>query len=756
MTTFDFASLAKPREYRKLLLFVPNNDISYLPASRTILNKYFNEIIPIGKVVSLKGLDNLIAEHSVTHIATTSFEQLNIIDIHLDGKQTNNIGTKLEYNSLPVIQLPPLRQYYTTSSGGFLLDHFCKKLTTKFLTKSELDWCLLTPSNFPQAEKLLNETFLTAVDIETLHSKSVTSEEIVITHCSWTAGYECEVTKKIKTKTYVLDFTQLPKSEQTYSFYFELFRRLNQTKSPKVMQNGRYDATWFLRFGVPLHNWLYDTYNLFHCLYPELPKTLEFQSSFILDDFRFWHSGGNDSMALYNAKDTHNTFWTWIGLVQHAMEDGNQYAFSNYYTQFPLNFPCISMGMDGLAMDFEERERGKAERVKQRDEALTEIRTITGLQDFNPNSPPQTTALMKAMGFQATSSDVKTLTRFAQACPLNDRLVNLITSYRESVKAISTYFEFEPFYDRILYAIDPAGTDSGRMSSSKSHFWCGAQVQNFPRYARLQAIADEGFKFVAVDKAQAESYCTGYISGEEKLIEAVETSPDFHCFNASAFFGIPFEELYDEATGTKLNVPIRDLSKRVNHGANYNMGYKVLRETMGDKNVVNARNLLGLPQHMTLDNVCRYLLLAFDKTYPRVRGAWQQELIREIELTGRLTTDDGWVRRTFLNPRKSKLDLNTVVSHKPQGFSARLVNKALMYIWKELQLKKYRGKFRLKAQIHDEILSCVHESLDVEKVAKEIADIMVIKTKVTCGLGITREFSIPSTYEIGETWAEVS
>lgn len=753
---FDFASLSKPRDYRKLLLIVPNNDISYLPACRPILSKFFNEVIPIGRVETERGLLELIDKHGITHIATTSFHQLKEVDIHLEGNQTNNMGTKIDFHGIKMIQLPPLRQYYTNSNGGFLLEHFCKKLVTDFMKKSPLDWEYLTPQNFPTAKKLLNETFLTAVDIETLHSNRVSSEQIVITHCSWTAGYTCKKTKQLLTKTYVLDFQRIPQNERSYDFYYVLFRQLNSTKSPKVMQNGRYDASWFLRFNVPLHNWLYDTYNFFHCMFPELPKTLEFQSSFILDDFRFWHSSGNDSMALYNAKDTHNTFWTWIGLIDYAIKEGNDYAFTNYYTQFPLNFPCISMGLDGMAIDFEEREKGKAARELQRDEALAEVRLITGLRDFNPNSSQQTVTLMNAMGFEAKSSDAKTMVRFSQAHPLNDRLVNLIKNYREAVKAISTYYEFLPFYGRLLYAIDPAGTDSGRMSSRQSHFWCGAQAQNFPRYARTQIVPDKGYKFIAVDKAQSESYCTAYISGDENLIHTVNTSPDFHCTNASAFFGIPFEELYCVETNTKLNIPLRELSKGVNHGANYNMGYKVLRETMGDKNVINARSLLGLPTHMSLDNVCKYLLLAFDKTYPRVRGAWQQELIQEATLTGKLTTDDGWVRRTFLNPKKSKLDLNTLVSHKPQGFSARLVNQALMRVWKELQLGKYKGKFRLKAQIHDEILSCVHESLDVEAIAQEIADIMVIKTKVTCGRGIEREFSIPSTYSIGDTWAEVS
>lgn len=158
---------------------------------------------------------------------------------------------------------------------------------------------------------------------------------------------------------------------------------------------------------------------------------------------------------------------------------------------------------------------------------------------------------------------------------------------------------------------------------------------------------------------------------------------------------------------------------------------------------------------MSLDNVCKFLLAQFDRTYPRVRGEWQEELKQEVRLTGKLTTDDGWVRRTFLQPWDNKQDLNSLVSHKPQGFSARLVNKALMKIWKELQLGKYYGKFRLKAQVHDEIIAAVCESLVPEEVAKEVAEIMEIKADITGG-GVTRTMLIPSTYSVGDNWAEVS
>jgi hypothetical protein len=40
---------------------------------------------------------------------------------------------------------------------------------------------------------------------------------------------------------------------------------------------------------------------------------------------------------------------------------------------------------------------------------------------------------------------------------------------------------------------------------------------------------------------------------------------------------------------------LRDLSKRTNHGANYNMGGSVMLDTMGPKRVAQAKLVLKLP-----------------------------------------------------------------------------------------------------------------------------------------------------------------
>src|SRR5690606_38023236 len=307
--------------------------------------------------------------------------------------------------------------------------------------------------------------------------------------------------------------------------------------------------------------------------------------------------------------------------------------------EFPVIFPAISCGQEGFAVDEERRMELRAAEVAKSEEALSSLRYLIGEPNFNPKSPKQVAELMRAVGYKlGKGTDVKELTKWKDAHPMYEPLVKYIWAYRKAEKAISTYFDMTLLNQRLMYELNPAGTETGRMASKGSNFWVGTNIQNIPQYARAMLRADDGWTLVAVDKSQSESYCTGYITQDLNLIKVVTTSPDFHCQNASMFFGIPFEELFDAAyidpkTGEKgkvLNKPIRTVAKRVNHGANYNMGPDVLVETMGIPAILEAQRLLKLPAFMKVRDVAQYLLNRFDDTYPTIRGPWYNSLIKEL------------------------------------------------------------------------------------------------------------------------------
>ena len=730
-----------PTAKSPLLLIASSSDLNYINPLHTIICKSFTVVHSQATTVTMRSEIAVKAYAAgTTFIATTSLATFKLCAPYLSGTADDNYGTVLTFDGIKgakcrILLLPPLKLQFQVNEGVFLLDHYLAKLARGGVMKKDyFTWEYVTPSTIASTLDLVASAFLIAVDIET------SREDLKLTSCSYTAGF-VKPDGSVHTRSFVVRC-----SPDNYPFCIDAIRLLNSTAPPKVMQNGQYDSSYFLRFNAPLHNWLYDTYNMAHCIYPELPRDLAFISSFYLDNFIYWKDESGTNLYEYNAKDTHNTFWVWLAMVRYSPA----YAITNYLMEFPVVFPSLTCAMEGFLADTKIQATLHAQESERKENARSRLAYLLSVPNFNPGSPKQVGEMFRALGYTvAQGTDKKEMQKFKETSLIYEPIADAISAYRGAAKAISTYFELELLNGRLLYSLNPAGTETGRLSAGSSAFWCGTQIQNIPQYARAMYLADSGWSLGAVDKAQSESYCTGYIAQDLGLIHTVTTSPDFHCQNASLFFGVPFDELYSISAAKVLRKDIRTVAKRVNHGANYNMGAYVLLETMGTREVINAKLLLKLPVNWTLIQVCEHLLACFDKAYPRVRGDWQKELIREVITTGKLTLGCGWTRRTFLKPHRTKPDLNATAAHKPQCQSVMLVNRAFVKVWRELQLGKYTGKFRLKAQVHDELVFQATPDI-IDAVVQEVADIMVIPTVIE-----GRLMTIPSTYKTGIYWSDL-
>ena len=304
---------------------------------------------------------------------------------------------------------------------------------------------------------------------------------------------------------------------------------------------------------------------------------------------------------------------------------------------------------------------------------------------------------------------------------------------------------------RILYSLNPHGTDTSRLASKEHHFWCGIQVQNIPRGREVKQTikSDEGFYFAECDLEQAETRDTAFITGDKKLIENCTGVRDFHSLNASAFFGKSYEEIYDQELNKTKDKPLRDLSKRVNHGANYNMGAKVLVETMGEKHIFIAARLLHLPKHWTAIEIAQHLLDAFAKTYPVVKNDYQTWVINTVKATKKLVGALGWTRYCFYDPSKDKRALNAYIAHSPQALNAQVLNKAYMKVFYTIAIHpEHRNNFKLCAQVHDSIL--FQYRIGHEYICDMVKERMEIPVTITDIGGITRVFTVPAALKKGK------
>lgn len=687
----------------------------------------------------------------VTKIFSTSIPLLKILLMRQSEKKNpsldNYAGSIFKRDGYEILFVNPLSHIIKVAYGSFLLKHYLSKFLTPkdWPVIGEFNWKLGSPSNLDSIYSEFQNASLISCDIETY------KENLAIRCVGYTA-----LLPDLSTRSVVIPCDS--------DFNLTWIRKFNQLPAPKIFQNGKYDISYLTRYNAVPYNYLFDTATFFHCWYAELPKDLAFLQSFCVRESMYWKdlAETNDlhEYYLYNAKDTHATLQAMVYMLLKAPE----WAKNNFLQEFPLVFPCHLAEMTGIKQDSTALKTAKQEEELKIKSNSASLDAMLGVTNFNTNSPVQMKALLKILGCgDLESTDEKNLKKAILRHPLNSRILNKVLDVRGQRKLVSTYLvEGKDLNGRILYSLNPHGTDTGRLASKEHHFWCGLQIQNIPRGKEVKQtiIADNGFRLCECDLEQAESRDTAYISGDTQLQHAVECGKDFHSLNASAFFGLPYETIYDDTLGKTKDKALRDLSKRVNHGANYNMGPGVLVDTMGEDKVLEAKALLKLPRLWTLRQVAEHLLAQFHKTYPSISNVFYKGVISEVARTSKLKStalhaspyqipNHGWTRFCFGDPSKNKSDLNAYVAHPPQSLNAMTLNKAFLSVFYDIAINPlHSNNFRLNAQIHDSILFQIREGH--EYLIEEVKTRMEIPVTITGYDGVTRTFVVPAAAKAGK------
>ena len=678
------------------------------------------------------------------------------------GNLDDYAGSVFDHAGMEILIVHPVLHLVSVSYGRFLYNRYLDKLLhkEKWFQPPEFKWKLFEEADTDFYVGLARRSHFIAADIETgdMDLREITCISFTFIELS---------ANTLLQHTVVIPFNN--------EHNLHTIRRLLASPAVKVFQNGKYDNAYLLRFGSPAVNWSGDTLNLFHCWYSELPKDLGFLASFMLRKWEFWKDESKTSDLMeyyaYNAKDSFSTAMIWIAM----MLECPAYVWNNYKQEFPIVFPCLMTELIGLARDSEAMEREEKRFNASMDVRLQKLRVMTATSTYNPSSSKQTLELYKILGSaDIKSTDARTRDKVANRHPLNKVLLDEIESYREDRKLVTGYLRDEDskgrrktWNGRIFYSLNPHGTDTGRLASRSSAFWCGWQIQNIPRdrddiQVKEGIISDAGFYLGEVDYAQNEARGTAYLSGDEKLIAAVDDrSKDFHGRNASAFFGIPYESIVDsqqlpssgEWVHKVLDKALRDLSKRTNHGANYNMGPEVMLMTMGIKNVLRAQTVLGLPSEWAPVRVCEFLLASYAKTYSVVKGAWYDKCINDVSSSGFLIGPTGWTRRCFGNPKAHKHHLNAYVAHPPQSLAAMQLNLAYLSVFSNIALVEPED-FKLGPQIHDSILFQYRKGrVDL---VKKVQKCMVVPLEVKDTFGKIRTLIVPTDAKgEAERWSEL-
>jgi len=516
--------------------------------------------------------------------------------------------------------------------------------------------------------------------------------------------------------------------DMTSMINLEWLRYVCNSDTPKTLQNGCYDLAYLTRWQVPLRNYVHDTMYWMKSVTPFLSGYYNLSSiaTFYLLTSAYWKDGRKAQTRYeykeYCARDCLMTAQIAVGQLSLT----SKYTFNNFSSRFYTVPVTLTAEMRGALLDEQVYEKTVREYELKSVVAAENVRKWTGV---GPNQSARLLPIFKGFELLArklkmpdvqtiTSTDTKNRANLVLFHPLASKLAEEIANARRYEKWLSTYLKVELWssennagYGRegrvYLFRLDPFGTESGRLSSSSSSFWAGGPGQNIPNELRKIFKAPEGFVYAGTDAPQSETRTTAYCSRESRLRDVVEGIHDFHSFNASAFFGIPYNEIYDDASGKKLNKELRDLAKRVNHGANYNMGAFVLLTTIGVTNVRRAQRLLNLDSSWSLIQVCAYLLQSFDRTYPGIRGRWYFEQIQKVLKTGRLGCVSGYAPLVLTSPLDSKMNLNSIVSLDPQNWSVYISLAAANNL---LSAELGGSGIKYLHQMHDENLTLVPTS----------------------------------------------
>ncbi|MGL5077760.1 MAG: hypothetical protein ACRDBG_18320, partial [Waterburya sp.] len=341
-------------------------DKEYLPHLKGFFKGIPTEILLQSKPIEYAiEVETWARSKNVTKIITSRKDLLQLLVSKLPGQPPksasidNYAGSVLYFSSkkdIEVIIINPLPQLFTVPYGKFLAERYISKATSKFgANLNGTSWpepsvfnysIISSPDQFSYCYERFRNADLIAVDIETF------KENLCIRCVGYTAVY-------FNLNTSLDDNPGGINQYRTESIVFpinseynlEWARKFNNLPAAKITQNGKYDNAYFLRYGIPLHNWLWDTAHLFHSWYSELPKDLAFLNAFFLRDVYYWKDLAETTdlheYYRYNCLDT----WATANVFIQQINQMPEWAKKNYLLEFPRVCPCLLGEMTGVLRD---------------------------------------------------------------------------------------------------------------------------------------------------------------------------------------------------------------------------------------------------------------------------------------------------------------------------------------------------------------------------------------------------------------------
>lgn len=478
---------------------------------------------------------------------------------------------------------------------------------------------------------------------------------------------------------------------------------------PKVMQNGLYDCSYFIKYLLGCYNYLIDLQYMWWSIYMELPKTLDFIASILLDNYQYWKDDikgieqdniigqeGIEKYWRYNALDCYNTLWGAVRLMPLLAQ--SEMMQTNYRDAWMRLASSLGMSMRGVRADKKRQAVHRLALEQELEQKTKRFRFLVDDSNFNINSPDQKKRLFydilgarertdRGRFVNPAKKDTPSVGKTALKMIKTDHpyfgyIVKALEDTMDPSFQLSKVFGrntpdgvkggLRMFTNRFRTSYNPVGTTTTRYSSKASNFWDGGNAQNIREKYRDWLVADEGCILLDVDYSQSDDVFMGYEANDAAKIAVIESGVDGHAVHGELFFKIPYDTIVagKKAQDDYIVHPvngIRQISKRIVHGTNFQMAAMTLYASqMGRDATVTAAKLLiqsGLlklspdspsPDTWTQDrlvNVCQYLMNQYRKKYPRfTKREYYAEILRDLKTKGTITNAFGIERRFLGDP----------------------------------------------------------------------------------------------------------
>jgi len=382
--------------------------------------------------------------------------------------------------------------------------------------------------------------------------------------------------------------------------------------------------------------------------------------------------------------------------------------------------PLMFMMVRGIAVSAENLRAASVETEKEIERKQAELDEVCG-RPLNPNSPKQVynyfyvdkgIAPYKNKDGKPTTDD-KAMARLARGTSARPGLreAKLVQELRGLNKLKGTYLDITFDSDgRFRTSCNPRGTKFGRISTGKTIYDTGMNMQNLPVSFKRFLVPDPGYVMVEMDKRQAEWVVVAYVSGDENMVRILEEGGDPHEHTGFLITGCPKELIRKENKAVGHATSPADIeAARLEHCPeifDLKLPFipRMFSIRQGGKKSNHALNYDESPRMFALHNEipekeAKIIHALYHQAYPGIHRMYEQ-IQTELRNDRTLVNCFGQKCR-FLEKWGHDL-FKQAYSFKPQSTVAYIVNDALIETYNDDDYRMLN--LELLAQVHDSIL----------------------------------------------------